>query len=217
MSRIYRAISQPEPNDTFFGLPYEFLRLSHGEEVDTLKGMLDSAVEWGEQWSDAVFRETQFTGQFPCFQEDLTNLGTSVQFIEIDIRPLISVEAVRVLEDGNDTPTSVTGFRVVHGPVYGRVFLAKGADKIYPDLSDPAVPPIEIDFTAGYSKDFQAFPRLQIPSSVRNGLKQHVAYLYENRADVKGDYDDAIPDEVKRSYQNIRVPRLGSSNAYTRY
>lgn len=189
---------------TVFGLPLEFIRLDAGVETSTVTLTLDAAVELGETYTNRVFRITSFTGLFPCLTVD-HSMSIRRPFIEIGRSPLIDVQELRIFEEGNVTATVVLP-DIVRNPSYSRVFLPKGLNVT---LDPDRLYPIEVDFRAGYSEGTPTFPQLPIPAAISAALKQHVAYLFENRGDVKGDFADAIPNDVTRSYAAVKIPLGG--------
>lgn len=199
MDAQYAATSTPEEADRFFGLPSDFLRLRTDKERTTVERLLNTAVDWAEAYTNRVLRITSFTAKFDCF----TRNEAGRYYVEIKKSPLVDVTALRVFEDGEASATAVLP-TVVFRSTYSRVFLPKA---ITLDIDGDLDYPIEVDFRAGYSPAPAAAPLINLPSSVRTGIAQHVTYMFENRGDVAGDFDDAVPDEVKQAYMPIRIPR----------
>jgi len=197
----YQVTTAPTEAAAVFGVPYDFLRLEVGQDAADLSLMLNAAVEVGEAYTNRVFRLTSFTGLFPCLHAN----ERERLFVEIGRSPLIDVQEVRIFDEDADTATTVTG-EIVRLPSFSRVFMPKDFD-LTPDPDREY--PIEVDFRAGYSIGSPTFPELAIPSAIKLGLVQHVAYLYENRGDVAGDFADAIPDDVIRSYRRVVIPLGG--------
>lgn len=197
----YDVITPPAEADAFFGLPSEFLRLDTGQETATVQLLMNAAVEAGEAYTTRVFRKTEFTGNFPCFQHDDSTPRMRQGFIEILRSPLGAVTSFEVDLDGEASPTVLVP-EVARMPGFSRVFVPKDFDgKLDPDV----LYPIRITFEAGYVNATAVSPDLLVPSAVRIGVLQHTAYLFENRGDVKGDFADAMPDEVKNAYGRIRI------------
>lgn len=198
----YDVTAAPEENDRAFGLPLDFLKVESGEDDETIEALLDAAVDWGEVWTNRVFKLTGFTGRFPapCY---LIGSATQRPFVEIRKSPLIDVTALRYYSPDSDTIIASTP-TVDRRATYSRVFFPRDfADTFDTDGQDF---PIEVDFTAGYSVGTVTGSQQAMPPSVLTGIKQHVAYLYENRGNVEAK-DDAVPEEVKRSYMPIRIFR----------
>lgn len=196
----YQITTAPAEAAAVFGMAYDFLRLEQGQEAGDVALMLNSAVEIGEAYTNRVFRLTSFTGLFPC-------LGWRADYrsgryaVEIDKSPLVDVQAVRVWEEDAVAATTVAGTEILRHPEYDSVVLPADFDLT---LEPDRLYPVEIDFRAGYSTGSPTFPQRPIPPAVSQALRMHVAYLYENRGDVKGDFADAMPDDVKRAYMGIR-------------
>ncbi len=203
----YRITARPVDADTAFGLPSEFLRVGDGDDLNVITDLLNAAVDFGEAFTDRVFRLTSFTALFPCLQFD-SSMSIRRPFVEIERSPFVDLQELRVFEQGNDTATVLTP-EIARRPDYSRVFLPK----TFTGTLDPdRLYPIEVDFRAGYSTPNSAvFPEIPVPHAIRQGLKQHVAYLYENRGDVAGDFTrdndahSALPDDVKLSYGPVRI------------
>ncbi len=201
LSPRYDVTVAPAEAVAFFGLPNEFLRLDPVQESTTVQLLMNAAVEAGELYTNRVFRQTTFIGNFPCFEYDDCRPRTRQGFIDILRSPLGAVSAFEVDLEGEASPTVLTP-DIARMPGYSRVFVPKDFEgTLDPDVAHP----IRITFEAGYVNAAATFPDIRLPAAVHLGLNQHITYLFENRGDVKGDFADAIPDEVKRSYDTIRL------------
>ncbi len=128
-------------------------------------------------------------------------------FVEIAKSPFVDVQEMRVFEQGNASATVIVP-EIARQETYSRLFVPKTFNGI---LEPDRLYPIEVDFRAGYSTTpAPTFPELPVPPAIKIALQQHVAYLYENRGDVAGDFDDALPDDVKLSYRPVLIrPGVG--------
>ena len=153
----YAITTAPQEADQFFGLPHDFLRLDSDQEANTVELLLESAVEWAETYTARVLRITSFTARFPFFLPDVRPM------LKIRRSPLIDIQAVRISEQGNATPTTPVPTLVV-SPTFGHVAFPKGDTY---DLDPDVDYPIEIDFRAGYSSPGQASPEIVLPNVVR--------------------------------------------------
>lgn len=199
----YRITAQPVGADTEggFGLPFDFLRVDVGQDTVLITDLLNAAVDFGEAYTNRVFRLTSFTALFPCLYVDCS-MPTRRSFVEIERSPFVDVQELRVFEQGNASATVLVP-EIARRPDYARLFMPK----TFTGILDPdRLHPIEVDFRAGYSTSAApVFPEVRAPGAVKQGLRQHVAYLYDNRSDVAGDFEDALPDDVKLSYGAVRI------------
>ncbi len=205
----YTVDTPPEDNDVVFGLPNDFLRLDNDQDQEDLELLLNTAVEWAEMWTGRVLRLTTFTAKFAIASEDYDRLGQSRPFVTLDRAPVIDVTEMRVFEQGVVGSTIITP-TIAQSPRRTDVFFPKGQTF---ELSEDEDFPIEVDFRAGYSHQGPInFPEIAMPSAVRTAVKQHVAYMFENRGDIGDDTNgEGIPAIVKRSLQPLRLPRSANT------
>lgn len=197
----YDITAQPAGAQQIVGLPVEFLRVEPDQDSALIAGLLQAAVEFGETYTNRIFGLTSFTGRFSCLHVDCS-MSIRRPFIEIDKSPFVDVQEFRFFEQGNDTATVLVP-EIARQPGLSRLFLPKSFTGVLdPDLLFP----IEVDFRAGYATSAPTAPEQPVPPAIKLALQQHVAYLYENRGDVAGDYKNAVPDEVFASYASVRIP-----------
>lgn len=197
----YDITTQPAGAQQVVGLPVDFLRVDPQQDSALIAGLLQAAVEFGEMHTSRTFRLTSFTGRFPCLHVDCS-MSIRRAFIEIDKSPFVDVQEFRVFEQGNDTATVLVP-ETARQPGLSRLFLPK----TFTGVLDPdRLFPIEVDFRAGYATSAPTAPEQPVPPAIKLALQQHVAYLYENRGDVAGDYENAVPDEVIASYARVKIP-----------
>lgn len=205
----YRITAEPveASSEGGFGLPFDFLRVDVGHDTNVITDLLNAAVDFGEAYTNRVFRLTSFTALFPCLEVDCS-MPIRRPFVEIEPSPFVDVQELRVFEQGNPSATMLVP-ELARRPDYARLFLPKSFTGI---LDPDRLYPIEVDFRAGYSTSASpVFPEVRVPQAIKQGLRQHVAYLYENRSDVAGDFTrdndahSALPDDVKLSYGAVRI------------
>jgi phage conserved hypothetical protein, phiE125 gp8 family TIGR02215 len=120
--------------------------------------------------------------------------------VELPLRPLQSVDEVRVVsEAGDPTIIAASQYLVDVASVPPRLVRRNG-------LPQPGqvARGIEIDFTAGYG-----IAAADVPGPIRQALLLLVAHWYEHRDPIEvGSADMAIPSAISELLAPFKVPRL---------
>jgi uncharacterized phiE125 gp8 family phage protein len=169
----------------------EFLRVDSGADVAVIQRMHDAAVTWGEGHTNHVFGLSTWEALFSM----VTPFGPfPLRSLSINKFPFGAVTSVHQVVSGTLTAVSGTStIRTYDGQV---VLLPNTAPS--PDYD--TVYPAKVTFTAGYAEG-------GLPAQLAEGLLAHIAFMYENRGDVTGDYKAArggIPDHTWDCYATFR-------------
>lgn len=159
-----------------------YLRVEPGTDLVTLNAMLNAAINLGQNYTGRVFGLSTWQADFPCLTE------CDRPGIRLSKSPIASVTGVQRVIDG--TLTAVTP--ITFASLYDGGIAYLPDDSIVPD--EDTVYGYRVTFTAGYAEG-------DLPPEIREALKAHVGYLYENRGDVAGDFKETgIPDTAHLLY-----------------
>lgn len=190
--QIYRltVTAPPEVEPLALNEVKAYLRVDHDDDDDLIAGLIVAAREACETatgrslitrgyslYMDA-WPGTTALGWWDGIEEGADILyKDSALFLPQP--PLVSVSAIRVYNADNSYAVLPPGGYAVDAiGMPGRVILSDGA---LPPVPGRVVNGIEVQFTAGYGAQ-----REKVPAALRQGMRQVVAYLYENRGDTPG-------------------------------
>jgi len=142
-----------------------FLRVDHTDEDDTVRGILESATRFVEDFTKRKLVTTVYNGFLNAFPEG--------EVIEFPMPPLASVASIKYIDTSGVQQTwDAANYVVDTAPDRGIVY--PDYNITYPSIRTQRKA-VEIQFTAGYGS----------PDSVPEGLKQAIkilsSTLYENR------------------------------------
>lgn len=168
-------------------------RVEVDEEDALISGLIASAVEFAETYTQRALVEQQWEASYDCFPED--------RWIDIPRPPLLSVDEIVYLDSNGDEQTlDAANYRVIApvGPTCtkGRVLLRSG--KTWPAVIDEQAS-VTVRFTAGYGA-YEA----DVPQQIKTALAIYVAELYENRESTV--LTGAVLQEIPFSVQNLLWP-----------
>lgn len=179
----------PTPTSAgFVSDPSEFLRVENGCDTSVISLMEMAAGRAAEAYLNQVLRVTTFQGLFPCL---FRSSSFNNDFLCLERFPVTAVSLVEIDENGtfstvSDAITTILRPRtVVQFPTSA-------------DFNENNPYPIRVTFTAGYTAQ-------NLPKEVDQAIKHYIGYLYENRGDVAGDFDDGMPDITKRLLDTVRL------------
>lgn len=159
-----------------------YLRVEPGSDLVILNAMLNAAASLGESYVGRVFGLSTWQADFSCLTE------CDRPGIRLNRVPVATVSSVQRVIDG--TLTAITP--ITFSPIYDGAIVYLPEDGITAD--EDATYGYRVTFTAGYAQG-------QLPDQIREGLKAHIGYLYENRGDVAGDFKESgIPDTAQLLY-----------------
>lgn len=166
-----------------------YLKIDTSADDALIASLITTATDAGERYTSKEFRNNQY----------YLYLDTLDARICLRRSPVISVEDVEYTVSGSLTSIPTSVWYLKQGFPWSEILLKDGQS--WPIDGDILEGGVRVSFTAG--------PH---PSSdiIENGVKRHVAYLYENRGDC-GDLSHA--DLIKISgaamgYDRIRTPRI---------
>lgn len=194
----------------------DYLRVDLDSELGTLQFLRKAAREFCENYTGRKLLSQTLTLAVDAANEVHDPLweGTRTapylnfykDYLALPTAPVRSVSSVKTYDD-NDTATTMASSRyyVDTAREPARVVLRTG--ETWPSALRVANS-IEIEFVAGYATP------ADIPYALRVGMLQHIAYLYDQRGDMK-DYQQtmALPPMVAKMYQPYKlIGGLGTSS-----
>lgn len=147
-----------------------YLRVDHDNDDPLITDLIAAARELCE----SVTGRSLITRGYSLYLDE----WPSCRALELPQLPLISVDQVNVYGADNSSDIfDAVNYTVDTAGLPGRLVLTEGA---LPPLPGRVANGIEIQFTAGYGGD-----AADVPVLLRQGMKQAVAYMYENRGDSR--------------------------------
>ena len=125
---------------------------------------------------------------------------------EIRKLPLMSISSVKYYDE-DDALQTVAIANYYTQTTSGYSFIVFKDDFSIPFLSDDIGWPIEIIFKSGYTSTVDT-----LPEDIANGLKAHVAYMFENRGDCSNSISNAIgvlPILTKLAIRTYKIQEIG--------
>lgn len=166
----------------------QFLRADPADTV--IDDMVQAAVVYAENFTNTTIRETAFMGHFPCFVET----SNEMSFLLLERHPVNSVTSVSIVDpDGVSQAVSLAQINLINQVSHALVTV-----ELPPEVSSTAILPITAGFAAGYASS-------SVPGDLKRALMHHVAFMYQNRGDVKGDFEDGVPDLSAAVYRRYRI------------
>lgn len=160
-----------------------FLRVEHGDDDTLITSLIYGVTNTFERFTNRFFTAQSWTVSFPR-----TEAGA---FVEIQRGWLASIVEVRLYDVDTNTFVATTDFYQKKRNGFHHIVFE---DFIPQPTNKPFA--IEIDFTCGISA---------IPADLKNALKAHINYLYENRGDTESVGALAWPLESDLIYGNYRI------------
>lgn len=186
------------------------LRVTHDAEDDLISGLIAAARQMCEQATGLALIERDYSLYLDAWPAASSGAwwdgvreggDVSLRAAELSLPrpPLASVALINVYDaDGNAEEFPVVGYFVDTAGLPGRVVLKNGAAAPSPRQEANG---IEVQFTAGYGTAPD-----DVPPALRQGMRQIVAHLYENRGDAPEAALKAAGAEVL--FQPFRLMRL---------
>ena len=132
----------------------------------SLKVMIIAATEYAEKYIKRDFITRTYETLRDSFADSL----------EIRRSPFQSVTTVEYLQDGSFVTVSTDVYFATKSNTFSSLTLKAG--QVWPTDVDLQEQSVKITFKAGYGNTLSS-----VPDSLREGLLQHIAAMYENRGD----------------------------------
>jgi hypothetical protein len=185
----------------------DYLRVDQDSELGVLRLLRRSAREFCESYTGRVLLSQTLelhldaTGEIddPLWEGIVTGpyLNYYKNFITLPSTPVASVSSVTTYDDSdNATVMAASKYYVDTIRQPARITLRTG--ETWPSAMRVANA-IKVEFVAGYANG-------QIPTSLQMGMLQHIAYMYDQRGDMKDPQQTAsLPPMVAKLYQPHKV------------
>jgi len=142
-----------------------------------IESLITVAVEQCENFTNRVFVERTFLGQFDCAEQSQFERHP---FVELRRGPFKSLTSITLEIDG--APVAVTGVLTKNSATYARLLFSETLS-----TSDDVAYPLQVTFKAGYGA------ASAVPEDIKTAIKQAVLFWYENRGDVAPDGKQKLP------------------------
>lgn len=160
----------------------DFLRVDFSKDDAVINRLIDTATRWGEQYTARQFRLHQWVAQF---EDAETHKDERYSFLRIKRSPVSDLVSVEVSRNGSyEAYTNFLYRKSLRFPeILLKEFVTKDMDAAFN---------YRVTFTSGYT---------ELPSGLKDAILEHVAFLYENRADVPS----ALPNQIKSLYDHYKI------------
>lgn len=176
-----------------------FLKVEDGQDTNVIAALIAAAVAWGEKYTNHAFALATYEANIASF-EFTNHIG--LRGFDIPTAPFGALTSVEAQIDGS--LVAVAGVQIAQWNGATRFFFPTSFDQ--GALDQTAAYPFRVVFTAGYAEG-------ELPPEIHQAVQHHVAYMYENRGDVAGDFKDAVakvPDITLTLYNMVRaIPGFG--------
>lgn len=185
----------------------DYLRVDQDSELGVLQQLRNAAREFCESYTGRVLLSQTLELYLDSTNEDdplWEGLKTGPYMtyyknsITLPSTPVVSVTSVTTYDD-SDTGTVMASSKYYVDTVREPARITLRTGEAWPSAMRVANA-IKVEFVAGYANAGQ------IPSALQMGMLQHIAYMYDQRGDMK-DYQQTIsfPPMVARLYQPYKV------------
>lgn len=158
-----------------------FLRVDFTKDDSLITSLISSAVEWGERFTNSNFSQHDWEG----FYEDVCFTNHEIYgFLPLERSPITAVTSVEVSTSG--IFSAITDFIRKQRNSYDRILITQTQD-----IDDTVAYTYKVTFSSGYAT---------LPDAIKTAILEHVAFLYENRADAPSD----PPNQIKELYRPFR-------------
>ena len=116
--------------------------------------------------------------------------------MDIKRAPLLTLTEVALSVDGVYTAT--TDYLLKNTAGFPRLIFPNGWSGV--DGPNDTAYPLRVNFTAGYGAVEDT-----VPEEFKVAIKQHVAFMFANKGDVKSSGENGIPVESLRTYRSNKI------------
>ena len=177
----------------------EHLRLDIDDKTQDalLKVLIRAATDYAEKYTKKDFITRTYETLRDSFADSL----------EIRRSPLQSVTTVEYLQDGSFVTVSTDVYFVTSSNTFAHLALKE--NQTWPTGEDLQEQSVKITFKTGYGNTLSS-----VPDSLREGLLQHIAAMYENRGDCNegrvsggsiGSAQKFLPIDAQLIYDQFRI------------
>lgn len=162
--------------------------------------LIEAVTEYAEQYTKRDF----ITRTYETFRDSFHNN------LEIRRNPSITISTVEYLVDNVLTTVSTDIYFLIDSNTFPHLSLK--VNQLWPTDEDDREQSVKITFTVGYGDD-----STDVPESLRIGMLQHIAALYENRGDcgenrvsgsTSGSVQKLLPVDAQLIYGIYRIRNI---------
>jgi uncharacterized phiE125 gp8 family phage protein len=190
MDDIYTVTTGPTEEPITLEETKLFLRVD-GDDDDTLiQALIKAAISQGEKYTGRFFVQRTITGQFA---DVASSRCERYPFVELRRAPLVSITSFKVFTDGAFADIPSDDYQLKDQSSYARILIVDGL------TADDVPYPLQVIFVAGYGE------AKVVPDDIKTALKEHVAFMYENRGDVHAVGKETMPIQSKSLYGKYKI------------
>lgn len=168
-----------------------FLKVENATDDVLIQGLLDTAVEEGEKYTNRAFVTRTITGSFAGF---IVSNSEAWPFIQVRRAPLGTINSVKVLINNVLTVVSTDDYQLKQSNGgFPRILFTEFF------ICDDVPYPLQVEFTTGYG------PAVSVLKRIKTAIEQHVTFLYENRGDVVPEGKIGMPLVTRAMYSKVRI------------
>lgn len=188
----YQVVTVPAEEPVTLTEAKDWCRITTTADDTLVTALISSARIFGEKYCNRIF----ITTGIDCYFNGLDYSNSETYgFIQLRRSPLISITAVSIYSGGSYTAT--TDYILRESSSFSRLIFQNGLEHDA-DTDQPFILKVEATFGYGSAAD--------VPEEIKTALKQHIAFLYENRGDVVAEGKLPMPLETKLIYsRNYRI------------
>lgn len=164
-----------------------FLRVDNTADDTIIGSMIRAVTVAGEKYCNRLFVQRTITGLFQQFD---ASQFEKFPYVQIRRAPLVSITSVKSMVDEEWVDLASTDWKLKDSATYARILFLESID-----ADDNTPYPLQVIFVAGYGSD------ADVPEDIKNALKMHIAFLYENRGDTDTEGKIRMPRAVEMIYK----------------
>ena len=189
----YRQTSVPSEFPISLQRVRSYLKLKSSADDDLLNILIAQATDFAEKFTRRVFISRNFEtfrdffpqycnsegyylcGDIPGWGSSISTVGSNLGF-EIRVSPLESITSIAYLKENVSTLVDPSIYYSTRENDYSEILTLP--NQVWPQDADKRLQAITISFIVGYGINETA-----VPIWVKEGILQHIAFMYENRGD----------------------------------
>jgi len=171
-----------------------WLKIEHNSDDTLLNSLRISCIDYAERYTNLCFITRNIILDFSIL-EFKTSRYSPTYYIDIIKPPVICVVLVQSIIDDIYTKVPESYYSFKNTANIGRILFYT-----IPNFDVREAYPIRVYFVSGFGSTSDDVPEL-----IKTAIKEHVAFLYENRGDVISEGSLGIPLETTMNLNKYKV------------
>ncbi len=164
-----------------------FLRVDNTADDSIIKALIKAVTIEGEKFTNRLFIQRTITGLFQQF--DVSQFE-EYSFVQVRRAPLVSVTSVKAMVSSVWTDVDAADWQLKDTNTFPRILFLDNID------CDDVPYPLQVIFIAGYGV------ATAVPEDIKEALKMHISFLYENRGDTDTEGKIKMPWATESVYRS---------------